>query len=111
MSSTSDAQGRVLVDGHPRASPDVARSNNANPKHSQLGDPVAIENNSTGQPTEVDLHLMQPAPGTGPGVLCGAASEWDLDLSVLGIELTDELLAWAEGRADRDFRRRGPRES
>lgn len=29
------------------------------------------------------------------------ASEWELDLSVLGIEVTDELLAWAKGRADR----------
>ncbi len=30
------------------------------------------------------------------------ASEWELDLSVLGIEVTDELLAWAKGRADRE---------
>ena len=29
------------------------------------------------------------------------ATAWELDLSVLGIELTDELLAWAKDRADR----------
>lgn len=46
--------------------------------------------------------------GESHQILMPLASEWELDPSVLGIELTDELLSWAKGRADREFRRRGP---